>query len=132
MADVEVTFTDKSQSLLDKMERRVPVILEACGMEAERYAKEAARVDTGRYRASITHAVSGKGGQVHQYSDNQGNSFTEQIAAVPESEQAVYVGTNVEYALPLEQLDHTIKNAIADHISDYKKIIEEGFADLTK
>lgn len=128
--DVDVTIKDNSRDLAQKLDARVPIILEACGLEGEKFAKKDARVDTGRYRASITHAVSGKGGEVHKYTDDKGTPFVEEIAAVPESERAVYIGTNVEYALPLEQLDHTIKNAVANHISAYKKIIQEGMSDV--
>lgn len=126
MADVEVSFTNNSSLLQEEMEKRKPVILEACGLEGEKFAKKGSRVDTGRYRASITHAVSGKGAEEHVYRDDNGKQFKETIAAVPEDEQAVYIGTNVEYALVLEHLDHTIKNAISNHMDEYKKIITEG------
>lgn len=126
MADVEIDVKDSSKDLVTKLEKRVPVILEACGLVGEEHAKKDARVDTGRYRSSITHTVSGQGGQVHQYRDDGGKQFTETLQAVPESERAVYIGTNVEYALYLEQKDHTIKNAIANHVKEYKKIIQDG------
>lgn len=126
MADVDVSITDNSEAVNAEMKSRIPVILEACGLQGEKNAKKSSRVYTGRYRASITHAVSGKGGEVHTYRDDNGKEFSENIVAVPEEEQAVYIGTNVEYALHLEQLDHTIKNAIANHLNEYKNIIEEG------
>lgn len=126
MEDVDITIKDNSRDLVQKLDARIPIILEACGLEGEKFAKKDARVDTGRYRASITHTVSGKGGKVNQYRDDNGQMFTEDVVAVPESEHAVYVGTNVDYAIYLERLDHTIKNAIANHIADYKKIIAEG------
>ena len=47
--------------------------LERCGMEAEGYAKDLAPVDTGRLRNGISHQVD-------------------------DSENAVYIGTNVSYA----------------------------------
>lgn len=124
--DIDVTVKDDSGKLIGTINKRIPVILEACGLEAEKYGKKDARVDTGRYRASITHTVSGQGGKVHEYKDNNGQSFTEDIREVPESESAMYVGTNVDYAMYLEHLDHTIKNSIADHVSEYKKIIKQG------
>ena len=126
MADVEVNFINNTSVVEEELAHRKPIILEACGLEAEKFAKKDSRVKTGRYRASITHTVSGKGGEVHTYRDDNGTQFREQIVAVPEEEQAVYVGTNVEYALKLEQLDHTIKNAVANHMDVYKKIISEG------
>lgn len=126
MADVDVKVTDNSGEVIKSLNRRIPIILEACGLEAEKYGKKDARVDTGRYRASITHTVSGEGAQVHTYRDDNGKQFTEEIVGVPESEQAVYIGTNVEYSIYLEQKDHTIKNAVANHINEYKKIITQG------
>jgi DNA-directed RNA polymerase subunit L len=126
MSDIDIQVTDNSKQFADALERRVPIILEACGLVGEEHAKNDARVDTGRYRSSITHTVSGQGGQVHEYRDNNGKQFTETLQAVPESERAVYIGTNVEYALYLEQKDHTIKNAIANHVKEYKKIIQDG------
>ena len=126
MSDVEINVTDNSKQLASAINNRIPIILEACGLEAEKHGKKAARVDTGRYRASITHTVSGTGGQLHQYRDDGGKQFTETVVGVPAEEQAVYIGTNVDYALYLEQLDHTIKNAVADHLQEYKKIIKDG------
>ena len=124
--DIEVKFTDNSDKIASSLDHRIPIILEACGLGGEKFAKKEARVDTGRYRASITHTVSGTETRVHQYRDDNGQVFTEEVVGVPEKERAVYIGTNVEYALVLEQKDHTIKNAVADHINEYKKIIQEG------
>ena len=140
MADgIDVNITDNSDEVLKTWEARKPVILEALGLKGEEIAKriinsiplptKIGRIDTGRYINSVTHAVSGKGATTHTYRDNQGKGFSEQIPAVPEQEQAVYIGTNVEYALYLEQLDHTIKDTAANHTADYKKIIEEGMKD---
>lgn len=134
MADgIDVNITDNSDEVLKTWEARKPIILEALGLKGEEIAKRTInsipRIDTGRYINSITHAVSGKGATTHKYRDNQGKGFSEQIPAVPEKEQAVYIGTNVEYALYLEQLDHTIKDTAANHTADYKKIIEEGMKD---
>ena len=124
--DIDVKVTDNSNEILKSLDHRIPIILEACGLEAEKFAKQDDRVDTGRYRASITHTVSGTEARVHQYRDDSGKGFTEELVGVPENERAVYVGTNVEYALVLESKDHTIKNSIADHIEHYKKIIKDG------
>lgn len=135
MADgIDVNITDNSDKILETWERRKPVILEAIGLKGEEIAKrrinEIPRIDTGRYLNSITHAVSGKGAIEHKYRDNNGKGFSEQIPAVPEKEQSVYIGTNVEYALVLEQKDHTIKDTAANHGAEYKKIIEEGMKDV--
>lgn len=84
----------------------IPRALETIGLVAERYAKGYAPVDTGRLRNSISHDVS-----------------TE--------EQAVYVGTNVEYA-PYQELGTRfqtgtpfLRPAIENHLNEYKQIVEE-------
>jgi HK97 gp10 family phage protein len=83
--------------------------LEIIGLTAEKYAKQIVPVDTGRLRNSITHEVDGK---------------------------EVYIGTNVEYAPPVEY--GTIKQkaqpflvpAATEHDSTYKQIIQDAFADI--
>ena len=68
-----VTFNDYSPQVLAEMQDAVLRALERIGMEAEGYAKDLAPVDTGRLRNSISHQVD-------------------------DSENAVYIGTNVSYA----------------------------------
>lgn len=83
--------------------------LEIIGLTAEKYAKEITPVDTGRLRNSITHEVDGK---------------------------EVYIGTNVEYAPPVEygtvkqKAQPFLRPAATDHTSTYKQIIQDAFADI--
>lgn len=70
--DIKITV-DNSADVIEAKNAAVMRALEAIGLQAEGYAKLKAPVDTGRLRNSITHSVA------------------------PE-EEAVYVGTNVEYA----------------------------------
>ena len=70
--DIKITV-DNSAEVIEAKNEAVMRALEAIGLQAEGYAKLKAPVDTGRLRNSITHSVA------------------------PE-EEAVYVGTNVEYA----------------------------------
>lgn len=89
---------------------KIPVILEALGIEAEGNAvSEITRlgaVDTGRLRGSITHAHDNK--------------------------NAAYVGTNVEYAPYVELGTYKmasrpfLRNAITKYINDYKEIVKKG------
>ena len=102
--------------------------LEKCGMTAEGYAKKLAPVDTGNLRNSISHKV---------------------------SDDAVYIGTNNEYAAYVElgtgihypggrrdpwvyqddkgewhrtsgqEAQPYLKPAVADHAAKYRKIIED-------
>ena len=74
--NVHVELIDNSDKIKDALETQLKAALEACGLQGESYAKEnitaAGRVDTGALRNSISHSV---------------------------SEDTVYIGTNVEYAV---------------------------------
>ena len=75
VSDITIKITDNSDEFIEILKSRIPVTLEACGLQAERSAKLLCPVDTGRLRNSITHAT---------------------------KEQTVYIGTNVEYAASVE------------------------------
>ena len=131
MADsTSFELIDNSGAVLDALEEQVLRSLERCGLQAEGYAKDLAPVDTGNLRNSVTHTV------------------------VPE-ENAVYIGTNVEYGVyqelgtgihvqggrrtPWSYVDakgegHTtrgnppqpfIKPAVAEHAQTYQNIFED-------
>ena len=68
---MKVDYKDNSQQILSALEKGIKNGLEAIGLTAETYAKKITPVDTGRLRNSISHET---------------------------DEEAVYIGTNVEYA----------------------------------
>lgn len=70
----DIKFTDNSKAVLDACKEQIYAWLEAVGEDAASVAANKAPADTGRLRNSIT-------------------------SAVVESEQAVYIGTNVPYAI---------------------------------
>ena len=89
-----IRLDDHSAKLIELLGERARVAFEAIGTRAEKYAKQAltnsmnegidltqhgeadnSRVDTGRLRNSVTHAIADNG-----------------------TEKAVYIGTNVPYA----------------------------------
>lgn len=70
---MEVVIKDNSAEFLKALPEQIEQALTAIGLTAESYAKQECPVDTGRLRNSITHAVE-------------------------TGEQAVYIGSNVEYA----------------------------------
>ena len=70
---MEVVIKDNSEEFLKALPEQIEQALTAIGLTAESYAKQECPVDTGRLRNSITHAVE-------------------------TGEQAVYIGSNVEYA----------------------------------
>lgn len=125
-----IKFADNSRKILDEFHAAVLRALERCGSQAEGYAKDLAPVDTGRLRNSISHQVD-------------------------DSENAVYIGTNVSYApyvelatgiyaeggrpTPWVYQDENgnwhwtrgnpaqpfLKPAVADHGRTYRNIIED-------
>ena len=87
--------------------RAIDRALEEIGLAAEGYAKRACPVDTGNLRNSITHAVEG-------------------------SEDAVYVGTDVEYAPYVEMgtrrtaAQPFLRPAATEHGSTYRGILKRN------
>lgn len=100
-----------------ELAERIPLILEALGLEAEGNAitevnklvydtpQSPSYVRTGRLKNSISHAVSG---------------------------DTAYIGTNLEYA-PYVELGTSrmaprpfLRNGIMNYVDDYKRIVEDG------
>lgn len=83
---------------------QIETALEKIGLMAERNAKIACPVDTGRLRGSITHT---------------------------HDKNTAYVGTDVEYAPYVEmgtantKAQPYLKPAIVDHVQEYKSIVEQ-------
>lgn len=126
---MKIEITDNSGLVKEEMQAAVLRALEKCGLTAETYAKNLCPVDTGNLRNSIAHQVDS-------------------------GEPAVYIGSNSEYAAYVElgtgkyypggrptpwvyqdahgnwHLTHGqraqpyLKPAVADHVSQYKGIIE--------
>ena len=105
---MKVEVTDNSRIFVQAKNAAIAAALEAIGLTAERHAKAECPVDTGRLRNSITHMVD-------------------------EGEQAVYIGTNVEYGKYVELRDsthhisgkaHFLRDAAANHGSEYRRIAE--------
>ena len=104
---VDVKITDNSEEVLEAMHEQVIGWLEAIGEDAAGTAADRAPVDTGRLKGSISHAV-------------------------VESENAVYIGTNVEYA-PYQEFGtsrgikgkHFIQFGATAHQAEYKALLEQ-------
>lgn len=100
---MSVIFTDNSAEVINAKNAAIARALEAMGLQAEGYAKMLAPVDTGRLRNSLTHD------------------------ARP-SEEAVYIGTNVEYAPYVEygtrrsRAQPYLEPAIQNHLGEYERI----------
>ena len=113
----KVTFTTHAPKVKAELANRIPIILEALGLQAEGNAIDEANklvydqpespnyVRTGRLKNSISHA---------------------------HDDHNAYIGTNVEYAPYVELGTHKmasrpfLRNAISNYTDEYKKIIEDG------
>lgn len=114
------------EAVKELLHQRKLQALEACGLQAERYAKMKCPVDTGRLRNSITHVVSGQPARTHVYTISHRSKYgpmtyrtesgrrratramkeaetrREQIPATDEKLETMWLGTNVEYAAFIE------------------------------
>ena len=103
---MKVDYKDYSKEVLSALEKGKRNALTAIGATAETYAKKATPVDTGRLRNSISHAVDG---------------------------EAVYIGSNVEYAPYVElgtscaKAHHMLQKAATEHSAEYKRLAEDAF-----
>lgn len=104
---MEVVIKDNSGEFLKALPEQIEQALTAIGLTAESYAKRDCPVDTGRLRNSITHAVEA-------------------------GEQAVYIGSNVEYAAFVElgtsrmKARPYLKPAATQHNAEYKALAEQA------
>lgn len=103
--DMEFKMENDFSALMEESAfSQIETALEKVGLIAKRNAKLACPVDTGRLRNSITHT---------------------------HDKNTAYVGTNVEYSSYVEmgtvntKAQPYLKPAIADHIQEYKNIIEQ-------
>lgn len=98
---------DNTEEASRGIQRAIGRALEEIGLAAEGYAKRACPVDTGNLRSSITHAVEG-------------------------SEDAVYVGTDVEYAPYVETgtrrtaAQPFLRPAATEHGPTYRSILKRN------
>lgn len=98
---------DNTEEVSQGIVRAIDRALEEVGLAAEGFAKRGCPVDTGNLRNSITHVVES-------------------------AEDAVYVGTNVEYAAYVElgttrtQAQPYLRPAATEHGATYRSIIERN------
>lgn len=133
MAELDFTFEDNSDLTREEFDLAIKRALKAIGMQAESYAKQSINerdaIDTGRLINSVTYGTSERHG-THNYSDNNGKRYSQEIGLA--EEDAVYVGTSVEYAAYIEYGHHSyppvhfLKNAAANHTDEYRQIIEDS------
>lgn len=152
---MSVEIRDNTMEFKKAMNGAVPRALEKIGLQAEGYAKMLCPTDTGLLKNSITHAVSGQAPAQSSYHASKGSNriksgknagkrysagsmkagsvgfgtYSGTIGSP--DEDAVYIGTNVEYA-PYVELGTQrttakpfLKPAVENHVNEYKKIVED-------
>lgn len=138
------TYKDNTDEVLSKMEKAIERGLEAIGMTAEGHAKKVLTKSvytgdkdyplTGRLRNSITYAVSGKKAAIQSYSGDHGEEGGTYDGTAPDDkEKAVYLGTNVVYAVGIETGSHRkaggvhfLQDAASNHSDEYMRLMEDS------
>lgn len=156
----EVQITDNTDEFKKALEDVTPRILEAIGIHIEGEAKDELendprRIDTGLLRNSITHALSGEPAAIKSYhasfGENRNKKTGKRIRATaksagdvkvgfysgtapndPPNEQAIYIGTNVEYAPYVHDgtqkmtANRFLKKAVERNENKIKKYVENN------
>lgn len=141
---MKVTVTDNSRKYLSALQVATPRGLEAIGLTAEGHAKKKLTREvytgnkpyelTGRLRNSITFAVSGQGANIQSYSGDHGEPGGTYSGRAPKDKNmAVYIGTNVEYAIGIEIGTHRkaggvhfLQDAAQNHSDEYKQLMKSS------
>lgn len=142
-------FVDNSDEYKKHMDEKIIKCLTAIGMFLEKEAKDELendpiRIDTGLLRNSITWGISDKNVNAEQYQSNKSHRVSgaavsplrkgEYSGKLPnDKEKAVYIGTNVEYAVDVHEgtasmtPNRFIKNAIGKNEDQIRKYIRKEF-----
>lgn len=135
MASFEIT--DNSGKFLQELEQKKEKILEEWGLLAEGYAKanltSFPRVDTGALRNSVSHTAQGDDEYI---GSNISYAPYVEYGTGPYAEGDRPGRTDVPWLYKSEKdgkwhlsygmkASHFLKNAIADHVDDYKQILEQ-------
>lgn len=145
---MSIRTNDNTDEVLRRMKKAFERGLKACGMTAEAYAKDIltdqvysvdeSKLDyvlTGRLRNSITYAIGGKSANISSYkADKAGYKGGTYSGKAPEEDKPyVAVGTNVKYAIGIEEGTHRKKGAVhfllkaaSEHQEEYENLIKES------
>lgn len=128
------TYKDNTKEVVSKLRKAIDRGLVAIGERAVYYAKKnETRVDTGYLRNSITYAISGEAPAIKEYKADKGGKTGSYSGTRPqESIKSVYLGTNVPYALAIEEGSrgkkplHFLRRAATEHTEEYQKLMRES------
>lgn len=107
MPDGVSVTQDNTEQVIDGIDSAIGVALEKIGLLAENYAARKCPVDTGNLQGSITHEVDA-------------------------GDNAVYIGTNVEYAPHVElgtsrqKAQPFLMPAASEHGAQYRRVLKKA------
>lgn len=107
MLDGVSVIQDNTEQVVDGIDSAIGVALEKIGLLAENYAEKKCPVDTGNLRGSITHEVDA-------------------------GDDAVYIGTNVDYAPHVElgtsrqKAQPFLRPAASEHGAQYRQVLKKA------
>lgn len=107
MLDGVSVIQDNTEQVVDGIDSAIGVALEKIGLLAENYAEKKCPVDTGNLRGSITHEVDA-------------------------GDNAVYIGTNVDYAPYVElgtsrqKAQPFLRPAASEHGERYRQVLKKA------
>lgn len=136
MASIEFRLVDNSDEVLNALDSQIEAALEAVGNQAVSHSKSiitaASRVDTGALRSSVSHVTWAEGKEVY-VGTNQSYAIYNELGT------GIYLdgggGRNTPWAYQdakgkwhrtrgMKPI-HFIRDAIAKHLNEYKRIIEQ-------
>ena len=156
----DIIIHDNSPRFMEDFEKRVDAALEAVGIFLEGEAKTLCNrpyehktppsprpyIDTGLLRNSITHAISNEKADISSYSGDNPSRYSDKGGIPkgyyrgkapndPKEKKAVYIGTNVEYAVYVHEGSANIKTPnrfLKDAITLNQKQVREYIVNKLK
>lgn len=137
---------DNTEEVKQELERRVRKALTAIGIQGSSLAtmeiqKSPSRIDTGLLRNSITYALDGESTAIGGYSAEKESKYSGKtppsgsyggtMPKEPQGKQAVYIGTNVKYAIYVHDgtdrmaPNRFLKNAVENNKGEIISIIKQ-------
>lgn len=132
----DVKITDNTDKFLQAMEQKIEKALVSVGMQCEGDAKlelesDPRRVDTGRLRNSITYATTKSHSSPQSTFGNPDASSADGVSQSQAEENAVVIGTNVEYGIYVHEgttrmsPNRFLRNAVERNEETYHKMIDD-------
>jgi HK97 gp10 family phage protein len=137
---------DNIEQAKQELQQRIRKALTAVGIQTSSLARtelqrSPSRIDTGLLRNSITYALDGEGTAISSYSADRPSkyngkkppdgSYSGTMPKEPQGRQAVYIGTNVKYAIYVHEgtdrmsPNRFLKNAVENNQGEIISLIKQ-------